>query len=159
MATQGIAQDYVIRIDREGRWFYNGRQIIHPAVLRLFNDGLFLDRDRNHYLRIEDEIARIEVEDAPFVVRRISPIEEAGVLTGFTVGLSDETEETLDLETLEIDRHNVPYCRVKRGLLARFSSPAYYTLAEYIQYDEGKDSYFVRLGGLPRPIVYNGERQ
>ena len=158
MATHAITQGYVIRIDREGRWFYNGREIIHPAVLRVFNDGLFLGEDNNHYLRVQDDIALIEVEDTPFVVRRIRPIEQGGALTGFVVGLSDETEEALDLDSLEIDRRNIPYCRVKRGLRARFTSQAYYMLAEYIQYDEGRDAYFIRIGGMPRPIVYHGER-
>jgi hypothetical protein len=159
MTAQTITQDYEIRIDREGRWFYNGREIIHPAVLRVFNDGLFLGEDNNHYLKVEDDIARIEVEDTPFVVMRIRSIDEGGVLTGFVAGLSDETEEALDLDTLEIDRRNIPYCRVKRGLRARFSSQAYYMLAEYIQYDEWRDAYFIRVGGLPRPVVYHGEKQ
>jgi hypothetical protein len=159
MTAATKAQDYVIRIDRDGRWFYNGREIIHPAVLRVFNDGLFLGEDNNHYLRVEDDVARIEVEDTPFVVRRVEPVEQEGVLTGFTAALSDDTQEPLDLDTLEINRRNVPYCRVKRGLKARFTSQAYYMLAEYIQYDEARDAYFIRVDGRIRPVVYHGERQ
>ncbi len=72
MAARETAQHYVIRIDREGHWFYNGRPIIHPAVLRVFNDGLFLGEDNNHYLRVQDDIARIEVEadDFPKLLER-----------------------------------------------------------------------------------------
>jgi hypothetical protein len=158
MSVQETAQQYVIRIDRDGRWFYNGRQIIHPNVLKVFNDGLFLGEDNNHYLSVEDDIARIEVEDTPFVVRKIRPIEEAGTLSGFLIGLSDETEETLDLETLEINRKNIPYCRVRRGMSARFTSQAYYMLAEHIEYDERRDTYFIRSGGRAHFVVYHGER-
>ncbi len=160
MEAREKAQQYVIRIDREGRWFYNGRQIIHPSVLKVFNDGLFLGEDNNHYLRVEDDIACIEVEDTPFVVRSIRPIEqEGGTPIGFLIGLSDETEETLDLDTLEINQHNIPYCRIRKGMGARFTSQAYYMLAEYIEYDERRDAYFIRSGGTVHFIVYHGQRQ
>jgi len=159
MSTQGTAQQYVIRIDREGRWFYNGRQIIHPNILKVFNDGLFLGEDNNHYLRVEDDIARIEVEDTPFVVRRIVPVEEDGGGSGFLIGLSDGTEEALDLDTLEINRNNIPYCRVRGGMNARFTSQAYYMLAEYIEYDERDDEYYIRSGGRVHPVIYYGQRQ
>jgi uncharacterized protein len=158
MEARKTVQQYVIRIDREGRWFYNGRQIIHPGVLKVFNDGLFLGDDNNHYLKVEDDIARIEVEDTPFIARRIRPIEHGGGLTGFLIGLSDETEEPLDLVTLEINRKNIPYCRTRRGMAARFTSQAYYMLAEYIQYDEKRDVYFIRSGGAIHDIVYHGQK-
>lgn len=158
MSAHETAQDYVIRIDREGRWFYNGRQIIHPSVLSVFNDGLFLGEDNKHYLRVEDDIAYIEVEDTPFLVRIVTPIQEAAV-SGFTIRLSDGTEELLDLESLEINRDNIPYCRVRKGMRARFTSQAYYMLAEHIEYDERHDTYHIRSGGKTYPVVYHGQRQ
>jgi hypothetical protein len=159
MEARETAQQYVIRIDREGRWFYNGREIIHPGVLKVFNDGLFLGEDNNHYLKVEDDIARIEVEDTPFVVRRIRPVDGEGEVIGFLIGLSDETEEPLDLATLEIDQKNIPYCRTKRGMAARFTSQAYYMLAEYIEYDEKRDAYFIRSGGTIHDVVYRGQKK
>lgn len=159
MSAREIIQDYVIRIDREGHWFYNGSQIIHPSVLKVFNDGLFIGEDNNHYLRVEDDIAYIEVEDAPFVVRGVRPVQREGALFGFTIRLSDGTDEALDLTSLEINRKNVPYCRVRKGMLARFTSQAYYMLAEHIEYDERRDAYFVRSGGTIHTIAYHGQNQ
>jgi hypothetical protein len=158
VAAVGRNQDYVISIDREGRWFYNGSEIIHPAVLRIFNDGLFLADDGSYYLRVEDDLAVIEVKDAPFVVTRVRPMEKGGSIIGFIIGLSDETEGMLDFETLEIDEKNVPYCTVKKGMRARFTSRAYYMLAEHIQYDEKGDAYYIRIGKKNYPIAYRGER-
>jgi len=154
MSAREMAQNYVIRIDREGRWFYNGREIIHPSVLKVFNDGLFLGEDNNHYLRVEDDIAYVEVEDVPLIVRRITPAQNDGTLSGFTIGLSDGTEEILDLDTLRINRKNVPYCRIRKGMRARFTSQAYYMLAEHIEYDEKSDTYLIRSGGRTYTIVY-----
>lgn len=159
MSAHETAQDYTIRIDREGRWFYNGRQIIHPNVLRVFNDGLFLGEDNNHYLRVDDDVAYIEVEDTPFVVRRVTPTGDEKAPAGFVIGLSDETEEALDLGTLEINRDNVPYCRIRKGMKARFTSQAYYMLAEHIEYDEKRDAYYIRSAGAIYTIVYHGQRQ
>lgn len=159
MPAREMVQDYIIRIDREGRWFYNGSQIIHPSVLKVFNDGLFLGEDNNHYLRVEDDIAYIEVEDTPFIVRRVEPIEREGTVSRFVIRLSDGTEEDLDVGTLEINRNNVPYCRVRKGMRARFTSQAYYMLAEYIEYDERHDAYFVRSDGAIHTITYHGQSQ
>jgi hypothetical protein len=159
MGAREMIQDYIIRIDREGRWFYNGSQIIHPSVLKVFNDGLFLGEDNNHYLRVEDDIAYIEVEDTPFVVRSAQPVQREGTVFGFTIVLSDGTEEFLDFASLEIDHKNVPYCRVRKGMRARFTSQAYYMLAEHIEYDERRDTYFVRSGGTIHTIAYQGQNQ
>jgi uncharacterized protein len=159
MSAHAMAQDYIIRIDREGRWFYNGNQIIHPSVLKVFNEGLFLGEDNNHYLRVQDDIAYVEVDDTPFVVRSVGEIERDGALLGFRIGLSDGTDEALDLATLEIDRNNVPYCRVRKGMKARFTSQAYYMLAEHIEYDERRDAYFICSGSAIHTIIYHGQSQ
>jgi hypothetical protein len=158
-AAGGHRQNYVLSIDKEGRWFYNGREIIHPAVLRIFNDGLFLGPDGCHYLKVEDDLAVVEVMDAPFVVTRVTPAHAQERHVGFLIGLSDETEQMLDLGTLEIDEKNVPYCTVKKGMRARFASRAYYMLAEHIGYDEKEDAYYVRVGDEKYPIPYRGSRE
>jgi uncharacterized protein len=159
MPAREIIQDYIIRIDREGRWFYNGNQIIHPSVLEVFNEGLFLGEDNKHYLRVQNDIAHIDVEDTPFIVRQVSPIEQKGGFSGFMIGLSDGTEELLDLSSLEINPDNIPYCRVRKGMKARFTSQAYYMLAEHIEYDERRDAYYIRSDGHIHTIAYNGQNQ
>jgi len=37
---------------------------------------------------------------------------------------------------------------------ARFTSQAYYMLAEHIEYDEKSDTYLIRSGGRTYTIVY-----
>jgi len=156
---------YTISIDRDGLWLYNGRQIIHPTVLRLFNDGLTRHEDGTYVLEVEGDRANVEVEDAPIVVRGVMPVsDQDDGLVGFILALSDETKEALDLETLCINEKNVPYCMVKReglnaprGLLARFASKAYYTLAEYIRHDEDDDIYFIETVRKRFTIPYRGD--
>ena len=155
---------YTISIDKDGLWYYNGRQIIHPTVLRLFNDGLSQIDDGTYVLEVEGDRATVEVEDAPIVVRSVMPVEnQDDELVGFILALSDETKEALDPETLCINEKNIPYCIVKReglnatrGLSARFASKAYYTLAEYIRHDEDGDTYFIETVRKRFIIPYHG---
>jgi hypothetical protein len=155
---------YTISIDKDGLWYYNGRQIIHPTVLRLFNDGLSLVDDGTYILEVEGDRAAVEVEDAPIVVRGVMPVtDEDDGLVGFILSLSDDTKEALDPETLSINEKNIPYCMVKReglnaplGLPARFASKAYYSLAEYIRHDEDEDTYFIETVRKRFTIPYQG---
>ncbi len=156
-----IQKPYVISISREGEWFYNDRKIIHPTVLRIFNDGLSRAEDGRYYLEVEGDIAEVVVEDAPFVVKGVMPAIDGGELCGFVVSLSDDTEDILNLDTLKINEKNVPYCLVKGergGLTAKFSSKAYYMLSDYIEHDENQDSYYIEIKSKKHQIHYDGER-
>jgi hypothetical protein len=157
-----VGQNYIISINKEGEWFYNGAEIIHPKVLRIFNDALSIDESGVFYMTVEGDYATVVVEDAPFVIKRVSPVFDGDDVIGFVGKLSDDTYEPIDLRTVEIDENNVPYCAVKRGeekrgrLTARFSSTAYYAFAEYIDYDEANDSYFIMLKSRRFDIPYFG---
>lgn len=155
---------YTISIDKDGLWYYNGRQIIHPTVLRMFNDGLSRVDDGTYILEVEGDRAAVEVEDAPIVVRGVMPVmDRDDGLVGFILALSDDTKEALDPETLRINEKNIPYCEVKReglnsprGLPARFATKAYYALAEYIRHDEDEDIYFIETVRKRFTISYQG---
>jgi len=155
---------YTITIDRDGLWYYNGRQIIHPTVLRLFNDGLSRSDDGTYVIEVEGDRAPVEVEDAPIVVKSVMPVTDSDDgLLGFILALSDDTKEAMNPETLSINEKNVPYCMVKReginaprGLPARFTSKAYYALAEYIEHDEDEDAYFIETVRKRFTIPYQG---
>ena len=158
-------QDYTIHINKKGEWFYNGAEIVHPKILRLFNDGIRRDSDGAYSLIVEGDCAKVVVEDAPFVITNLTPDFDGDDLVGFVGHISDDTREAIDLMTVEINEDNVPYCVVKtdeekkRGRLpARFSTTAYYALANYIQYDEDEDSYFIRLKSKRFDIPYLNKR-
>jgi hypothetical protein len=61
--------------------------------------------------------------------------------------LTDGGTERLDPKTLVFKDSNVPYCRVRNGLAARFSRPAYYQLTEFIEYDASDDAYYLAVDG------------
>jgi uncharacterized protein len=71
-----------------------------------------------------------------------------------TLRLNDESEELLDATTLSIGQENVLYCRVKsREHTARFSRPAYYQLAAYVQQDTTTGAFLLRLDNTTYTIL------
>ena len=130
-------------IDKDGRWFQNGAEIIHPHIYRQFCAMLEHAPDGGYQVRMGKEICRVEVEDAPFVVQRVEDMDGNEV----SILLNDGTTEKLDPEGFWIGAHNAPYCTVKQGgFHARFSRPAYYQIAQHIEQGEKDDEFFLVLG-------------
>jgi uncharacterized protein len=136
-------------IDKDGRWFQNGAEIVHPEIYRLFNQMLEKTPEGEYLVRMGREICTVEVEDAPFVVKRMIENDHAQLL----LELNDGSQEPFDPKTFWIGEQNIPYCRVKTGTFhARFSRPAYYQLAQHIVTDETEKEFFLLLDGERVPI-------
>lgn len=130
-------------IDKDGRWFQNGAEIVHDSIAMLFRKALERTPDGGYQVRVGRETCRVEVEDAPFIVLRVSESEDGRVM----LTLNDQTVEPFDPSSFRIGEGNVPYAQVKEGEFhARFSRPAYYQLARYIQTDDERRFLFVIKG-------------
>jgi uncharacterized protein len=136
-------------IDKEGRWFQNGAEIIHVLIYQQFNQMLEKSQDGFYQVRLGREICRVEVEDAPFVVRRVLDNPDGGL----SVELNDGTVEPFAPEHFWIGDSNVPYTMVKnQEFHARFSRPAYYQLARFISSDEAGTEFFLNIDGQRWPV-------
>ena len=134
-----------ILIDKEGRWFHKGAEMIHRDIVRFFYEHIGVDSLGRYVVRWGEERCYLEVEDTPFVVQKISFKEDGGIQS-FRLFLSDDTEETLNPETLFVGGENVLYCKVKNGRFpARFLRPAYYQLTEFVREEE--DGFHLPLNG------------
>jgi hypothetical protein len=59
----------------------------------------------------------------------------------------------LDPATLEVGRDNVLYCRIRGARFsARFSRPAYYQLARFIEEDADGTGFYIELNGTVYPV-------
>lgn len=137
------APPYELRIDSDGRWFHEGVEIVREDIRTLFSRHLVRHEDGSYWVRMENDEAPVVVEDVPFVIVRVTRERHGGL----TLLLNDGTSESLDARTIIFKDSNVPYCRVRAGLDARFSRPAYYQLAEFIEYDEESDTYRLVVDG------------
>ncbi|MFH1491035.1 MAG: DUF1285 domain-containing protein [Pseudomonadota bacterium] len=143
-----------IRIDKEGRWYHNGTEMIHRDFIRLFYEHLEREESGRYLIRLGDECCYVEVEDTPFVVLSVTHQNPGEAeKEAFRLSLSDDSSEKLTPETLSVGDGHVLYCRVKDcSYPARFARPAYYQLAEHIM--EEKGSYFLPLNGKKYKIPY-----
>jgi hypothetical protein len=143
-----------LRIDKDGRWFFQGEEITHRKTYLLYSRSLTRDKSGQIILRVGREQCPVEVEDAPFVVTTVEFIpygldgQEAIWLT-----LNDETREKLDPATLRIGPGNIPYCKVREGMFeARFSRNAYQLLVPHIQHDEKENRFSLSLNKTKYPL-------
>ena len=137
----------LIYIDKEGRWYHQGAEMIHRKFIRLFYQNMVLDSKGRYLINWANECCYVDVEDTAFVVRRVSYGEEhQDRASRIELSLSDDTKEALIPDSLYVGRENILYCKVKSGLFpARFNRAAYYQLAEHIEEEDGV--YFLPLNG------------
>ncbi len=136
-------------IDKDGRWFQNGQEIIHEAIYRQFCAMLERTASGGYQVRMGREVCRVEVEDAPFVVKSIIEGSDGSV----SIRLNDGTTEPFDPDGFWIGEENVPYCRIRGGSFhARFSRPAYYQIADHIDSDAKGEHFFFQLNGKQTPV-------
>ena len=125
----------LIHIDKEGRWFHKGVEMVRREFVRSFYQQMELDDEGHYIIDWGGKRCQVDVADTAFVVRRVSLLgEKTGKRSEFMLNLSDDTEEALMPGTLYLGKENVLYCRVKDGAFpARFNRAAYYQLAAHIE--------------------------
>lgn len=158
MAEQPLNQLPEIRIDREGVWYYRDVEMIRTEIVQYFYQHLHRDPKGNYQIELNQERCSIQIDDVPYVIRSVSVefVETDKLPRRMIITLSDGCFEELHPETLLIGEGDVLYCLVKnKEHEARFSRPAYYQLAEYIEYDPHHDRYFLMIGDRMYALAVN----
>ena len=147
-----------IRIDKEGTWYYKGNEMFRKDIVKLFYQNLKRDESGSYYIDLENDLASLEVEDTAYVVTAACKLgSPAEGNERISVLLNDETQEELDCNSLRVGDDNILYCTVKTdGHGARFLRSSYYQIAEFFDYDETGDSYFLPLNGARYYIKDHG---
>jgi hypothetical protein len=154
--TENNRYPFSIKIDKEGIWYYNGAEMFRKDIVNLFYEGLKRDEAGQYRIELGDDWCFIEVEDVPFVVKAVNKSGSKGTESEtIEIYLNNENSEKLDPSSLRVGKDNVLYCTVKEGEFdARFSRAAYYQIADYIEHDKEKNSYFITLNGRIYTITY-----
>lgn len=139
----------MIKIDKNGVWFYNGMEMFRKDIVKLFYDYLKRDESGNYFIELGDDISVIEVEDVPYVVKAVYKKDNY-----IEILLNDSTIEKLDPSTLRVGAENILYCSVRNGNFeARFSRAAYYQIAEFIEYKSDKRAFYIPLNKCDYYII------
>lgn len=122
-----------IRIDREGRWYFQDSPIGRERLVQLFSRILKKDGDR-HVLVTPAEKVGIVVEDAPFIAVAVeTKVGKDGPEFWFSTNVGTQTrldaEHPLKVIVSESGEPR-PYLTVERGLQALLARPVFYELVE-----------------------------
>lgn len=140
-----------IYVDAEGDWFHQGSKIIRPEILQFLVTNLQETPDGNFIVQWQGQKCSIEVADTPLIIVRVDRITSEETLTDYIkLGIKHlPFQEFLDPASLFVGEANVLYCRIMGGRFrARFSRPAYYQLATWIEEDKDSGLYYIELNGI-----------
>ncbi|MBI4270661.1 MAG: DUF1285 domain-containing protein [Candidatus Rokubacteria bacterium] len=143
-------REYSYTVDRDGRVFHDGSEIVDPATLRFFLLAMTTTPDGRHLVVCQGERNWFESADTPFVVQRVALVGPAAAPEAVELRFAGDYRERLDPATLE-SRAGVLYCRVRRGAFrARFGRVALQQLAPLLA--ERGDGPALVLAGASHPI-------
>jgi hypothetical protein len=143
-------REYRYEVDRDGRIFHDGTEIVDPAVLRFFLRAMTRTEDGRCLVLCQGERNWFDAPDTPFVIQRLRLTVEAGRLLGVELVLPGDYREPLDPRGLETER-DLLFCRVRGGAFrARFGRVAVQQLAPFLV-DTGEGSALL-LGGARHPV-------
>ncbi len=137
-----------IRLDRAGRFWHEGREVIHPRLRKALLKWIDRLDDGRAILRLDDtRYAYLEVEDAHLLV-----VSARWQGDRVMLALNDGSEEELAYSSLRVGDDDALYCSVRGGRLdARMTTAAYYVVAERVSAADD-DSFVLRAAGHEFPI-------
>lgn len=137
----------LILIDKEGRMFHQGAEMINQGINSFLLSKLSRDDQGRYIMELKDQRCWVEVEDVPLVVQRVAGDPGDNPL----LSLTDGTREPLDPDLVWSGPDNVLYTKVRQGSIpARFNRPAYYQVAEWVR--ETGDGFALDVRGRLYPI-------
>lgn len=127
--------DMDLKIDREGRWIHEGREIKRQEIVKLFST--ILKFEQGHYFLVTPvEKWQIQVDIAPFFIidatREIRASEQAISLTTTTddvIVISKDNPLIMDEEITQGE--TLPLVRVRKNLMGLISRTIFYQLIEW----------------------------
>ncbi len=138
-------REYQYVVDREGRVFHDGSEIVDAAVLRFFLRAMRRTEDGRYVVLCQGERNWFAPHDTPFVVQRLRLSVHEGRLAAVWLRFAGDHEEPLDPDTLESEGGAL-YCRVRQGALrARLGRVAMQQLAPFLA-DDGRGPALVLAG-------------
>ena len=140
-SPKGIAQrpgqivcgDIDMRIDKNGVWYYHGSPIGRKELVKLFATVLRRDEAGEYWLITPAEMARVRVEDAPFLAIELST---TGDGSNQAISLRTNIDKIVNVDCdhplrVDIDSETLepsPYVTLDSNLEAKLVRSVYYEL-------------------------------
>lgn len=133
---QIICGDIDMHIDTNGVWHYQGSPINRHSLVKLFSTVVRRDADNRYWLITPAEMARIRVDDAPFLAVEVNVTNDNGVRclqfrTNVDKWVTADEDHPIRVVTDTKTGEPRPYIQLaKDGTEARIIRSVFYELAE-----------------------------
>lgn len=107
--------DGLLTLRADGVWMSKGEKIRHMGLSKFLARQLRRTEEGEYWVVNGPQRAWVNVEDAPFVVKRVLFDGEQIESSAMTAILNDDSEESLLAERLFMNEEGVLYTRVKKG--------------------------------------------
>jgi hypothetical protein len=148
-------QSSEIFVDEEGEWFNEGNAIHREDILAFFLENVQELPDGSYVIAWGENRCALRAADTPFVVTRVDLKQESEETPAqILVKLKHLPQpEMLDPRTLCSGRDNILHGQLHDSRhRARFSRPAYYQLAQWIEEDVETGGFCLSIAGERFPI-------
>jgi hypothetical protein len=123
-----------IRLDERGSWTHEGLDFENENIINLFDRSVNRTEGGTWVLEVGRFTYPITVDDVGFFVEKFDDTTDPP-----TLKLSDQTEESLVIDTLDYEPGGRLYCTIRDGeFRARFKRPAYYDAVDYVIEEDGE---------------------
>lgn len=152
---QIVCGDIDMRIDADGTWFYHGTPINRQKLVKLFSTVVRRDDDGEYWLITPAEMARITVEDAPFLAVEMAETNDNGVRslafrTNVDNWVTADSDHPIRIESDTGTGEPRPYLQLAEdGTEARINRAVFYDLVEnaVVARIDGRDMLVVESAG------------
>jgi uncharacterized protein len=152
---QIVCGEIDMRINTDGVWFYHGTPITRKKLVHLFSTVVRRDEDGEYWLITPAEMARIKVDDAPFLVVEMLETNDKGVSslkfrTNVDVWVTADAAHPIRVVTDPDSAEPRPYIRLADdGTEARINRAVFYELVDKAVVAEvaGRDMLSVKSAG------------
>ena len=130
-----ICGELNIKIDKEGRWYYNNSPIGRMGLVKLFSSVIEKDKDNTYWLVTPAEKGQIFVEDVPFmaVECQVNGTGERQTLT-FRTNIDDYVKagegNPLFFRVNSNTNEPKPYILVRKNLEAKLTRSVFYQVVD-----------------------------
>ncbi len=107
--------DGFLKFREDGAWLFKGDKIKHFGLQRFLARQLRRTEEGTYWVVNGPQRALVELEDAPFVVKRVLFDGEKPENSAMTAQLNDGSEEPLTASSLFMSEEGVLYTHVKQG--------------------------------------------
>jgi hypothetical protein len=158
-------QNFQMRIDRNGTWYYQGSPINRKELVCLFASVLRREPDGSYWLETPVERGRIEVEDAPFMAVEMwwrhcdcgdgcAPKQCLTFRTNLDEIVTANAEHPIRVHLCPKTREPRPYITIRPGLEAKINRAVFYELVALGQTEmvNGREMIGVWSEGVFFPI-------